>query len=187
MLKFFKLVRKHKKLATVIGLGLVGLVAFSFLTSLKGQLMLAFLASAFLFAAVSVGGFVYLKTRPRRSVVFKAELKYSEARKTPVLLKPFKSDERDEIYVRIVATTTEGNESKEVYEKTFDYKTRPREDGNLLDRVTKQIEDEMLQGARILQAQHPDLDIQTDDSFRLELDGWRKHDSKAIDAEVEKE
>ena len=179
--KFFQFVARHRKLALGIGAGLVVLGAFSFLTSLKGQLMLAFLASAFLFAAMAVGGYVYLKTRPKCSVVFKVKFQYKEP--TPRI---FTHNGPHKLHAKIVATTTEGNESKEVYEKVLYFEVRPRKGEDLLGWFKKQIEDEIDRGTRALLAQDPDRQICTDDSFRTELDGWSKRDAGTIDAEVQK-
>ena len=71
--KFFKFFLKHKKLTAVLGVGFVLLLVFASLGSLKGQLMMALLSTAFLFATVTVGGFIWMKSKPRRSVVFKVD------------------------------------------------------------------------------------------------------------------
>ena len=49
----------------------------------------------------------------------------------------------------------------------------------------KQIEDEIDRGTRALLAQNPNQEIRTDSSFRTELEGWRKRDSKIVDADLE--
>ena len=138
MVKFLKLINRHKKLTLFIAGALIVVGTVSFLTSLKGQLMLAFLASAFLFASVVVGGFIYLKSRPKRSVVFKVNFQYKEP--TP---KIFTHQGPHKLHAKITATTTEHNESREVYEKVLDFEVRPRKGEDLLGWFKKQIEDEI--------------------------------------------
>ena len=180
MVKFLKLINKHKKLTLFVAGALIVVGTVSFLTSLKGQLMLAFLASAFLFASVVVGGFIYLKSRPKRSVVFKVNFQYKEP--TP---KIFTHQGPHKLHAKITATTTEHNESREVYEKVLDFEVRPRKGEDLLGWFKKQIEDEIDRGIRALLAQNPNQEIRTDSSFRTELEGWRKRDSKVVDADLE--
>ncbi|MEL0119317.1 MAG: hypothetical protein VXB01_10290, partial [Opitutae bacterium] len=86
---------------------------------------------------------------------------------------------------KITATTTEHNESREVYEKVLDFEVRPRKGEDLLGWFKKQIEDEIDRGTRALLAQNPNQEIRTDSSFRTELEGWRKRDSKVVDADLE--
>ncbi len=101
MVKFLNVINRHKKLTLFIVGGLIVVGTVSFLTSLKGQLMLAFIASAFLFASVVVGGFIYLKSRPKRSVVFKVNFQYKEP--TP---KIFTHHGPHKLHAKITATTT---------------------------------------------------------------------------------
>ena len=178
MLKFFQFLGKHKKLTIGIGAGLVLLGAFSFLTSLKGQLMLAFLASAFLFAAVSVGGFVWLKSRPKSTVLFKVHVEYKEPRR-----KIFGHDAPTRLYAKITATTSQQEQSREVYEKVLEMERNPRPGEDLLAWFQEQIDGELQKGAHALQAQDPDIEIQTDESFRLELDGRQQHVPKPVDTQ----
>ncbi len=178
--KFFKFFFKHKKLAAGLCIGLTALLVLSFLVSLKGQLMLAFMASAFLFAAVTVGGFIWMKTRPKRSVVFKVDFQYKEP-----AFQVFSLGGRHKLKARILATTSEKGENKEVYEKVLHLEVRPKKGENLLVWFRQQIEDEIEKGTRMLLAQNADQQIQVDESFRKELEGWQKRDGKVIDVEME--
>ena len=62
---------------------------------------------------------------------------------------------------------------------------RPKKGENLLVWFRQQIEDEIEKGTRMLLAQNADQQIQVDESFRKELEGWQKRDGKVIDVEME--
>ena len=178
--KFFKLFLKHKKLAAVLGVSLALLLVFAFLGSLKGQLMMALLSTAFLFATVTVGGFIWMKSKPKRSVVFKVDFQYKEP-----AFQIFSLGGRHKLKARILATTSEKGENKEVYEKVLDLEVRPKKGEDLLGWFRQQIEEEIEKGTRILLAQNAGQQIQVDESFREEMKGWQKRDGKVIDVEVE--